>query len=250
MKRDVDTNIFNYGKVHKIFGRTTIANNESFYKVYKENNCLDLYINYYSNYFGPEYIIEDQISMVAFVKMFLYAYTLEEENGKSFYSFINSDLRSGNYEKISRYLPMIKIIYDMIVDGCLKSYTGDVYRATYFEKELINEIKTGKKMINASFWSSSKKESVAKDFLFKYKKNVLLHTKIQNGNNNIDIHLEKISQFPSEEEILFLPYCYFEIKNFKKIKENNFEYYSLELIYCNEENINNKIENVKFVELK
>ncbi len=81
----------------------------------------------------------------------------------------------------------------MIVDGCLKSYTGDVYRATYFEKELINEIKTGKKMINASFWSSSKKESVAKDFLFKYKKNVLLHTKIQNGNNNIDIHLEKIS---------------------------------------------------------
>ena len=248
MKRDVDINIFKYGKVHKAFGGL-MFDDKSIFKVYKENNCLDLYINYYSNYFGTEYIVENQVSTVALVKMFLYAYTLEEENGKSFYSLINNDLRSGDYEKISRYLPMIRIIYSMIKEGNLKRYTGDVYRATYFEKELINEIKPGKKMINVSFWSSSKKVSVAKDFLFKYKKNVLLHTKIQNGNNNIDIHLEKISQFPSEEEILFLPYCYFEIKSFKKIKENNFEYYSLELIYCNEENINNKIENVKIFEV-
>ena len=161
---------------------------------------------------------------------------------------MNNDLRSGNSENISRYLPMIRSIYSLIKKNCLKSYSGDIYRATYFKKELIDEIKPGKKMLNASFWSSSKKLSVAKNFLFKYKKNILLHTKVKEG-NNIDIHLEKLSQFPNEEEILFLPYCYFEIKSFKKVKEKNLEYYDLELIYCDEENISNKIENVKYNEI-
>ena len=136
------------------------------------------------------------------------------------------------------------MIYDLINEDYLKSFSGDVYRATYFKKELIDEIKPGVKMFNSSFWSSSKKLSVAKKFLFQYKKNILLHTKIKKG-NNIDIHLERLSQYPHEEEILFLPYCYFEIKSFKKVKENNFEYYDLELIYCEEENSRNKLENIQ-----
>ena len=126
----------------------------------------------------------------------------------------------------------------------MKSHSGDVYRATYFKKELIDEIKPGKKLLNASLWSSSKKLDVAKTFLFQYKKNILLHTKVKEG-NNIDIHLEKISQYPDEEEILFLPYCTFEVQSFKKTKQNNLEYYELELIYCEEENKTNIIENVK-----
>ena len=28
------------------------------YKVYKENNCLDLFIKYYGNYFAGDYLIE------------------------------------------------------------------------------------------------------------------------------------------------------------------------------------------------
>ena len=111
------------------------------------------------------------------------------------------------------------------------------------------KLNLGKKMLNASLWSSSKKLSVAKNFLFMYKKNILLHTKVKEG-NNIDIHLEKLSQFPNEEEILFLPYCYFEVKSFKKVKENNLEYYDLELNYCDEENLNNEIEKIKFNDMK
>ena len=99
-------------------------------------------------------------------------------------------------------------------------------------------------MLNSSLWSSSKKLSVAKKFLIADKKNILLHTKVKEG-NNIDIHLEKLSQFPSEEEILLLPFCVFEVKSFEKVKENNLEYYNLELVYCEEENKRNKIENVK-----
>ena len=104
-------------------------------------------------------------------------------------------------------------------------------------------------MFNASLWSSSKQLSVAKDFLFKYKKNILLHTKVKEG-NNIDIHLENLSQYPDEEEILFLPFYYFEIESFTKVKENNYEFYQLELIYCDEENKENNIDYVVFNNIK
>ena len=245
MKRNLDLNIFDLIKIENVFGcfRTDIFE-RNMYKVYKENNCLDLFIKYYGNYFGSGFIVEQGGSNITFLKNILYAYTLEESNGKSFYSLMNNDLRSGDSEKICRYLPMIRMIYDLINEDYLKSFSGDVYRATYFKKELIDEIKPGVKMFNSSFWSSSKKLSVAKKFLFQYKKNILLHTKIKKG-NNIDIHLERLSQYPHEEEILFLPYCYFEIKSFKKVKENNFEYYDLELIYCEEENSRNKLENIQ-----
>ena len=194
---------FNFVSVLKVLGYIDVAKfNKDMYKVYKENNCLDLFIKYYGNYFAGDYLIEQNTSLVAVVKMFLYAYTLEEQNGKSFYSIMNNDLRSGNTEKICRYLPMINNIYRLIKNKYLKNYSGDVYRATYFKKELIDEIKKGKKMLNASFWSSSKKQEVAEKFLFLYKKNIILHTKIKEG-NNIDIHLEKLSQFPNEEEILY-----------------------------------------------
>ena len=122
-----------------------------------------------------------------------------------------------------------------------------MFRASYFKKELIDKIKPGEKMFNASLWSSTKKLSVAKDFLFDYNKNILLHTKVKKG-SNIDIDLEGLSQFPDEEEILIFPFCYFEIKSFKKVKENDHEYYDLELIYCEEENKSNNIEKVQFHE--
>ncbi len=76
--------------------------------------------------------------------------TLEENNGKSFYSIMNNDLRSGDSTKICKYLPSIKQIFDLVKSDYLKSYSGDVYRETFFKKELINEIKPGKKMFNAS----------------------------------------------------------------------------------------------------
>ena len=79
--------------------------------------------------------------------------------------------------------------------------------------------------------------------------NILLRTNVKEG-SNIDIHSEKLSQYPSEEEILFLPFCTFEIKGFNKVKEKGFEYYDLELIYCEEENKSNKIGDIKFQDIK
>ena len=47
--------------------------------------------------------------------------------------------------------------------------------------------------------------------------------------NNIDIHLEKMSRYPNEEEVLFLPFCNFKIISFDKVKEGNLSYYKLVL---------------------
>ena len=60
-----------------------------------------------------DYLIEQTPPLLTIVKMFLYAYTLDENN-KSFYILMNNDLRSGNVEKIVRYLPMFKNIYNLI----------------------------------------------------------------------------------------------------------------------------------------
>ena len=115
-------------------------------------------------------IVEQSDNNITASKKFLYAYTLEESDGKSFYSMINNDFCSGDSEKISIYLPIIKQILDLIRANYFKSYSGEVYRTAYFKPELINEIKPGKKMFNASFWPSSKKLNVAKHFYFNIQK--------------------------------------------------------------------------------
>ena len=57
--------------------------------------------------------------------------------------------------------------------------------------------------------------------------------------------MENLSQYPKEEEILILPFCSFEAKSFTKVMEKGLEFYNLELIYCEEENKNKKLEIVK-----
>ena len=251
MIKDINSNIFNLANGEIILGYNNCAKFiRGIYRVYKENNCLDLFFTDYANYFGSEYLVEQTTSLLTIVKMILYAYTIEEKQRKekSFYSLINNDLRSGNPKKICRYLPMINNIYRLIQKNHLKSFNGDVYRAAYFKKELIEEIKSGKKMFNVSLWSSSKQKKVAKKFLFRYKKNILIHTHVK-GISNIDIHLENLSRYPKEEEILILPFCCFEVKSFTKVREENHEYYELELIFCQEENERNKIGDIEFEEV-
>jgi hypothetical protein len=86
MKKDIDTNIFSLANVDEILGLIDIAKfNLDMYNVYKENNCLDLFINYYGNYLAGDYLIEQAPPLLTIVKMFLYAYTLDENN-KSFIS--------------------------------------------------------------------------------------------------------------------------------------------------------------------
>ena len=194
---------------------------------YKEHNSLEIFFKYYSNYFfltlQPEFIV----NMTAYAKMFLYAYTLEERDPhKNLYCIINKDLRSSDPKKNSNYLDLVKLIGGLVKTKRLKCFTGKVYRATFLKDELVNKIKIGLSMTNSAFWSSSKKLSVAKKFLKQNYKNTLIITK-GGLNNNVDIHLEGISKYNKEEEVLFLPFCKFTIKSFEKVNENNLNYYKL-----------------------
>ena len=112
MNKDIDSNIFSLANVDEILGLIDKAKyNLDMYKVYKENNCLDLFINFYGNYLARDYLIEQTPPLLTIVKMFLYAL---DENNISIYILMNNDLRSGNVEKIVRYLPMFKNIYNLI----------------------------------------------------------------------------------------------------------------------------------------
>ena len=201
------------------------------FQSYKEHNSLEILLKYYINYFSMALQPELIVNMTAYAKMFLYAYTLEEKDPhKNLYCILNDDLRSSNPARINRHFNLIKLIGGLININELKSYKGKVYRATYFKEDLIKKIKIGSTITNSAFWSSTKKESVALKFLKKninYKNGLLI---AEGGlNNNVDIHLEEISRYPKEEEVLFLPFCLFKIKSFEKVNENNLSYYKLVL---------------------
>ena len=219
----ININIINfYGFVEQVL--------DSIIQSYKEHNSLEIFFKYYANYFCMALQPELIVNMTAYAKMFLYAYTLEEKDPhKNLYCILNDDLRSSNPSKINRHFDIIKLIGGLIKIKELKSYTGKVYRASYFKDELIKNIKIGLTITNSAFWSSTKKESVALKFLKKsnYKNGLI----IAEGdlNNNVDIHLEEISRYRKEEEVLFLPFCKFKIKSFEKVNENNLSYYKLVL---------------------
>ena len=201
----------------------------TFIEAYKAHDSLEIFFKHYSNYFfltlQPEFIV----NMTALVKMFLYAYTLDEgDPDKNLYCIVNNDLRSSDASKINGYIEFIEIIGGLVKYKRLKSFDGYLYRATYLKDDLIKKIKPGLIIVNSPFWSSTKKESVAKDFLKENYKNTLIIVK-GGINNNIDIHIEKVSRFPEEEEVLFLPFCNFKIKSFDKVKEDNLSFYKLEL---------------------
>ena len=100
MVKDINTNFFNLIKVYQTVGLIDATSfNIDMYRVYKENNCLDLFLNYYGNYFWGEYLPEQFATTLCMIKLFLYAYTLEEDNNKSFYSIMNNDFRSGDFKK-------------------------------------------------------------------------------------------------------------------------------------------------------
>ena len=127
------------------------------------------------------------------------------------------------------------------------AYNGEVYRASYFKDELLKEIKVGKKLINSALWSCTKDEDVAKKFKKECNKNVIIYT-YMNGDFNVDIDEEKISQFRNEKEVLVLPFCSFEVKFFDKIKDNIIgDYYKLELKLLNEKNNLEYVKEVNYM---
>ncbi len=146
------------------------------------------------------------------IKAILYAYTREEDNRKGFYNIINEDLRSGDPNIIFKHLELIGEINRVIINKEIASFQGKVYRATFLEESLVKKLKVGEKLMNASFWSASKAMEVPQKLLIsQQKRNCFIIAEAKQ--NNIDIHKENISAFINEQEVLFVPFNVFLIKD-------------------------------------
>ena len=126
----------------------------------------------------------------------------EEASRKSFYRIINDDLRSREPLKIYRYINILALINDFIEKNYFANYKGVVYRATKLDEKLILKLVTGSKMVNTTFWSTSKDFEVAEKFMKMQKwRNVYIICKTIK--NNIDIDLEKLNPFNEKDIFTF-----------------------------------------------
>ena len=216
------------------------------FKIFKEKNLQTIFYKKYCKYFFKSLYPENFKFLNSFIKQFVYAYTLEEEQyNQSFYYIINKDLRSGEFSKIEKYLEIISVMNYAFKTKQISCYEGDLYRATKITKDFIeNKIIVGKSLTNLSFWSATKSREKAEEFLSQSFRNILFMIKTKK--NNIDVHTEKISYFPEEEEVLFLPYSKFLIKSKEKEIFENKEIYKVELEGLDNEHERENINSMKF----
>ena len=221
------------------------------YELYKENNILDIFLEKYIKFFFPMSCIEENNLVNTFVKQVIYCYTCEDEiKERSFYRLMNNDLRSGEINRIKRYVSLIYSIKNLILNFQISTYDDTpIFRGTQLPEEKINNMVVGNKIFNSCFCSFSKNKDIAINFIKDSdgKRNVLLIS-YNNKKNNVDLHKEKISRYLDEEEVLILPFSCFEIfeiiRNFFDEK-NKINYNIIKLKYIEENLIDDKIVNLK-----
>ena len=208
------------------------------YYIYQEHNALDIFFKQNCLFFGwylyPELINID----ICFVKRLLYLYCREEKpSEKSFYRIINDDLRTRDPHKIYRYINILAFINGYIQNGELTSFKGKVYRATKLDEKLILKLIPGTKMVNTTFWSTSKEFEIAQRFMVR---NDWRNTYIvcKTVKNNIDLDLEQLNPY-NEKEVLFLPFTEFIVENISSEIKYGKKIYTINLIESDNKNILN-----------
>ena len=200
----------------------------NFFELYKENGIEDLFFRKYCQYLSFNLLTEMIVSKNLFLilKQFCYAYTIDEDKNSLFY-ILNKTLRSSDISKIQKFFCLISCLNTALETQIIKSYKGEVFRATHIEKDFIeNKIIVGNVLTNLSFWSATKSNKIVENYLKDEKRNILFV--ITTTGENIDIDFEQMSNF-DEKEVLFLPYSKYEIKSKEKKNFNNKEIYEIKL---------------------
>ena len=180
-----------------------------------------------------------------------------------FYKDINKALQLNQMKK---HLPFIQVLYEGIKLKSLPLTSNYIlYKGLKMpNKEILNiknnmekKIKDLQSLIlfSKSFLSFTKDKNISDCILSLENKNenlskvLLILDKEDNINLNFNLFnhcdLEKISYFPNEREILFVPFTSFEIKEIKEINLGNEKIYEMKLSYldkyikeiCNNKNI-------------
>lgn len=220
---------------------------KNLYHIYKEHNALDLFYSQNCIYFGWTLYPEMYSSNICFVKRLLYMYCREETpSQKSFYRIVNDDLRSRDPSKIYRYINILALINLLIQEGGLSFFEGKVYRATKLDEKLIMKLNPGVKMVNTTFWSTSKDFKVAENMMIKNNFRNSFTTR-KTFKNNTDIDFEG-SNPPNEKEALLSPFTEFKLEKVSSIIKYGKKVFIIELTELSEKNFvnpnNMKIEKV------
>ena len=171
----------------------------------------------------------------------------ERPSEKSFYRIINDDLRTRDPYKIYRYINILAMINGYIQNEELKSYKGKVYRATKLDEKLILKLIPGTKMVNTTFWSTSKEFNIAQRFMVRNDwRNAYIICKTVR--NNIDLDLEQLNPY-NEKEVLFLPFTEFIVENISSEIKYGKKIYNINLTELENKNFVNT-ENMQFESLK
>lgn len=192
-------------------------------QAYEENNFSDIFISSYAKLLGvsPHY---DNFFLLICLKRVIYAYTMETESKKAnLFYIMNKDLRSGDPKKVIRYLPLIQKLLIATKRNYLISFNEPkrLFRGTKFPVKLIESLEKGKMIMNSSFWSTSKTKHKAEGYLYNINLSnnnfmrVLLVVQIKTK-RNIDLDVEKISDFDIEKEVLVFPFCFFSVTDIIK----------------------------------
>ena len=213
-----------------------------------DNYTQSIYNNYYIQSKEINELLEpiksmSNIPIEILSKYYARAYTVQS----NFYQDMNKDLGLNKREK---YLPFIKALYEGIKTKSLPLATNTkLYRGSKISKTEINIIKNylkhkiknfpGAIVFSKSFLSFTKEKSIAENFLnYPNKNNNLFKVlyvleKDDNLGYNLATHsdIEKISAFPNEREVLFLPFSSFEIKEIKEINIGFEKGYEIKLLY-------------------
>ena len=220
---------------------------KTIYNIYKEHNALDIFFNQNCLYFGWRKYPELISGNFCLAKRILYMYCREEkESQKSFYRIINDDLRSRDPSKIYQYINILALINEMIENEFLLTYEGKVFRATKLDEKLILKLIPGTKMVNTTFWSTSKEFQVAERFM---KRNIWRNSYIicNAHKNNIDIDSEKLNPY-NEKEVLFLPFTEFIVEKISSETKYGKKIFIIELTELENRNFvnadNMQVENV------
>ena len=163
-------------------------------------------------------------------------------------------MRSRDPHKIYPYINILALINEYLEDEdeFLKHFKEKVYRATKLDENLIMKLIPGVKMVNTTFWSTSKDFKIAEKFMIKQKwRNTIIIC--DTHKNNIDIDVEQLNAY-NEKEVLFLPFTEFVIDKVSSDVKYGRKVFTIELSELGNKNFvnveNMQIENVNKLSLK
>eukprot|EP00826_Nyctotherus_ovalis_P035363 TRINITY_DN3035_c0_g1_i2.p1 TRINITY_DN3035_c0_g1~~TRINITY_DN3035_c0_g1_i2.p1 ORF type:complete len:833 (+),score=208.09 TRINITY_DN3035_c0_g1_i2:334-2832(+) len=224
MLSSIDQSVFNQLVSESALGtRLTGSLHYYFLKALKSQNAEDIYWANYPHLLGVtnKYVTVPDINCA---KCLLRAYTLQ--TAPAFYKMMNDAFRAGTEESVAEYRAFFSIMHDLVKKGALRKHIGFVYRGTYFSEATLGQMIEGKTIYSTCFTSTSKSESVAREYARKTKRNVLLEIELDpHADTNVNIHAEECSRYPEEQEVLLLPFSNFLIKRI--FKEDNITIVSL-----------------------